>query len=90
MRVVIGLLSVLIGGGWACFWALQALLELFAVYDHALGDALAVPTVSEEARADRMWHAALMGLIGGLPLLVGSVLLKSALLRLLRRGRQGG
>jgi uncharacterized membrane protein len=76
---LIGLLLVLVGMAIVLYGLGSALKELIGVYQSALDDALSPR--DDAATSTSMLHSALLGAIGILPLIVGSVLMKVGFFR---------
>lgn len=85
MRIAIGFLLMLIGGGVMLVGIVMALLELASLYQGALDDPLGQPTGTEDTVRLGMLHWAGIGAIGIPPFLVGVVMFKGGIVRRLRR-----
>lgn len=74
MRLLIGLILMLGGGGVALYGIGGALSELVGLYDTALTDPLGAPEGQEEAASQGMIRHVIIGGVGIPPFLIGSTI----------------
>ena len=82
MRRPIGWMLLLVGALLVSVGIGRAVTEFGEIYGGASADPMATPEVDEQARAQRMFRAAVFGAAGVVPLVIGTVLVKGK-----RRGR---
>ncbi len=85
MRAVIGTVLLLAGAGVILYGLGNALLALASLYQGAVNDPLNQPANAEAGASARMTHFALVGAVGIIPMVVGSVLLKLSFFQRLSR-----
>lgn len=89
MRLGLGLILMLVGGGVMLAGIVMALLQLGSLYQGAIDDPLGQPLGTEDSVRYDMLHWVGIGAIGVVPFLIGVVLFKGALARIYRRRRLG-
>lgn len=87
MRLGIGLILMLVGGGVMLLGIVMALLQLVGLYQGVLDDALDQPMGTEDAVRFGMLHWVGIGALGVLPFLIGVVMFKGAIYKIYRRRR---
>lgn len=81
MKTLIGLFLAIVGAAIIIVGAGMALRELVGLYGGVMNDPLGQPDGEEKRVSDAMIHGVLIGGIGILPFLIGTVMLKTALFR---------
>lgn len=87
MRLGLGLILMLVGGGVMLVGIVMALLQLGSLYQGALDDPLGQPMGTEDAVRFGMLHWVGIGALGIVPFLIGVVMFKGAIARIYRRRR---
>lgn len=85
MRLWIGLFLMLLGGAIVLAGMGIALRQLIGLYAGVLDDPLGQPEGTEDAAQQAMFRGLILGATGVLPFIVGSALVKGAIVRRLRR-----
>jgi hypothetical protein len=90
MKGTVGLILVLVGGA-AMLYAIGAgLWPVIALYRDTLADPLSEASPGDgKAISAEMWRAVIVGVVGFVPFLIGTVLLKVALFQRMRRAMRG-
>jgi hypothetical protein len=81
MRVMIGIILMLAGGGLIVYGLLGALQELRGLYEGATGDAIGMAPTAEQDASRGMIRAAIIGGCGVPLFIAGSVVLKVTVLQ---------
>lgn len=86
MRLLLGFVLMLIGGGIMLFGIVLALRQLLGLYQGVLDDPLGQPAGAEEAVQQGMFRGVAIGAVGVVPFIAGVVLFKGGMTR--RRHRR--
>lgn len=87
MRLGLGLILMLVGGGVMLVGIVMALFQLGTLYQGAIDDPLGQPMGTEDSVRFGMLHWVGIGAVGILPFLIGVVMFKGAMVRIYRRRR---
>lgn len=87
MKLILGLILLLVGAAVALTGLGIAISHINELYQSNLTDALNQPDNAEQTQASAILHGALIGLAGAVPMVIGTVLVKSVLFRKLTRPR---
>jgi len=89
MKAIVGTIFMLAGGAVVIVAIYLALQELGGLYGGALNDPLGQPDGTEKAVSERMIRAVIIGAVGVPFFIVGTVLVKAALFKRVKRAIQG-
>lgn len=89
MKYLAAILLVLAGAGLILAAIVRALAPLIGLYQGAMGDPLGQPEGTEQAAADQMFSALILGAVGALPFIAGVIWLKVLAVRRIARAARG-
>lgn len=87
MRLTLGLIIMLIGGAIVVTGIVLALLSLGGLYEGFVTDAMDQPDDAVETTQQGMYRGVIIGGIGIVPFLIGSMIVKGSVARKLIRAR---
>lgn len=87
-RTAIGLLLTLVGGGIILWGVWEALKPLADYYQASLNSAMSQPDDAEQKLSAAMMRGVKIGLVGVLPMIIGSVMLKISMFQRLRNRKR--
>ena len=87
MKLALGLILMLIGAAVAVTGIVLALLSLGGLYSGFLTDALGQPDDAVQTTQHGMYKGVIIGAIGIVPFVVGSMMVKGSIVRKLIRAR---
>jgi hypothetical protein len=87
MRLGLGLILMFVGGAVVLVGIVYALLSLGGLYDGFLEDALGQPDDAVDTTQQGMYKGVIIGAVGIVPFIIGSVMVKGSIVRKLIRAR---
>lgn len=84
MKLSLGLILTLVGGAVVLVGMYMALAPVIHMYQANLENAMGQPDGAEQQVGKDMWKGVIVGAVGIVPFLIGTVLLKAALFRKIR------
>jgi hypothetical protein len=89
VRLLLGMIFMAVGGGIMLFGMFLALRELGGLYQGVIDDPLGQPEGAEDDVQQGMIRGVIVGGVGVLPFIIGSVMVKGAIARKISRAARG-